>query len=195
MALGHMNDLTIDSFAYLRAPLIVASIAFLIGALGVFRGFGRRAILATVFMMVLFFHAAHMALVVFDPYLSSEPLADALNHSPEGKLVTEGHYYPLSSIFFYTNRGGLLWAQHRVNLEYGSYAPGAPEVFLSDLQLKDLWSAPERCYFVVDDQTISAFEKVVGAGDFSTVASSGGKSLLVNQAASATPVAEYSPGN
>ena len=107
MALGHMSDLTINSFAYLRAPLMVASVAFLIGALGMLRPAGQRAFLATALMMVLFFHAAHMALVVFDPYLSSRPLADALMRSPEGTLVTEGHYYPLSSIFFYTNREGL----------------------------------------------------------------------------------------
>ena len=124
MALGHMSDLTINSFAYLRAPLLVASIAFLIGALGMLRPVGQRAFLATALMMVLFFHAAHMALVVFDPYLSSRPLADALLRSPEGTLVTEGHYYPLSSIFFYANREGLLWATDRVNLEYGSLRSG-----------------------------------------------------------------------
>jgi 4-amino-4-deoxy-L-arabinose transferase-like glycosyltransferase len=33
LSLGHMGDLTLESFAYLRLPLILAGIAFLIGAL------------------------------------------------------------------------------------------------------------------------------------------------------------------
>ena len=70
-------------------------------------------------MMVLFFHAARLAMVVFDPYLSSRPLADALLRSPNGSLITDRHYYPFSSIFFYTNRTGLLLNGRVQNLEYG----------------------------------------------------------------------------
>jgi hypothetical protein len=75
LSLGHMLDLTFDSFAYLRLPLCLAGTAFLIGAVGNLRWSGLRASLTTGLMMVLFFHAARLALVVFDPYLSSRPLA------------------------------------------------------------------------------------------------------------------------
>ena len=34
LSLGHMTDLTLQSFAYLRLPLVVAGIAFVIGAVG-----------------------------------------------------------------------------------------------------------------------------------------------------------------
>src|SRR2546430_14512687 len=34
LSLGHMLDLTFASFAYLRLPLLVASLAFLAGAIG-----------------------------------------------------------------------------------------------------------------------------------------------------------------
>ena len=44
----------------------------------------------------------------FDPYLSSRPLAEAILRSPEGKIIADRHYYAFSSIFFYTNRTGLL---------------------------------------------------------------------------------------
>src|SRR5258708_20942876 len=74
LSLGHMGDLTLRSFAYLRTPLIVAGVAFLIGALGTLRAAGQRAFLAAALMMVLFFHAARLALIVFDPYMSSRPL-------------------------------------------------------------------------------------------------------------------------
>ena len=40
LSLGHMEDLTLDSFAYLRLPLLIAGIAFLIGALGCMRANG-----------------------------------------------------------------------------------------------------------------------------------------------------------
>ena len=38
LSLGHMEDLTLASFAYLRLPLAVAAVAFLIGAIGNARG-------------------------------------------------------------------------------------------------------------------------------------------------------------
>src|SRR5258705_25725 len=34
LSLGHMGDLTLDSFAYLKLPLVVAGLAFVVGALG-----------------------------------------------------------------------------------------------------------------------------------------------------------------
>ncbi len=75
LSLGHMMDLTFDSFAYLRLPLAVAAAALLAGALGTVRWTGQRSFLAVTAMMVLFFHAARLAMVAFDPFLSSRPLA------------------------------------------------------------------------------------------------------------------------
>ena len=78
-------------------------------------------------MMVLFFHAARLALVVFDPYLSSRALADGSLRSPAGELIVDDQYYTFSSVFFYSNRTALLLNGRVNNLEYGSYAPGAPK--------------------------------------------------------------------
>ena len=78
-------------------------------------------------MMVLFFQAARAAFVVFDPYLSTRPLAEALNRAPEGQLIVDDQYYTFSSVFFYSNRTALLLNGRVNNLEYGSYRPGAPE--------------------------------------------------------------------
>ena len=88
-------------------------------------------------MAVLFFQAARMALVVFDPYLSSRPLAEALLRAPPGKLIVDHHYYTFSSIFFYTNRDALLLNGRFNNLVYGSYAPGAPNVFIDDAAVEE----------------------------------------------------------
>jgi 4-amino-4-deoxy-L-arabinose transferase-like glycosyltransferase len=181
LSLGHMEDLTLDSFAYLRLPLALAAIAFLIGALGNLRAIGRRAFLATALMMVVFFHAARLAMVVFDPYLSSRPLATALDHAPRGTLVVDHHYYTFSSIFFYTNRTAWLLNGRFNNLVYGSYAPGAPNVFLNDAEWRDLWLGERRSYIVANDEQRPRFEKLVGEGALYTVAESGGKMLLTNQ--------------
>jgi 4-amino-4-deoxy-L-arabinose transferase-like glycosyltransferase len=180
LSLSHMEDLTLASFAYLRLPLAVAAAAFLAGALGTLRATGRRAFLAAALMMVLFFHAARLAMVVFDPYLSSRPLAEALLRSPEGKLIVDHHYYTFSSIFFYTNRTALLLNGRFNNLVYGSYAPGAPDVFIDDAQWKDMWLGAERCYVVASDYAVPRFEKLAGKAALNVVAASGGKVVLTN---------------
>jgi len=180
LSLGHMQDLTFDSFAYLRLPLAIAGFAFLLGALGTFRAAAHCAFLAAALMMVLFFHAARIAMVVFDPYLSSRPLATALIHAPEGPLIAEGHYYEFSSVFFYANRTGLLLSGRRVNLEYGSYAPGAPQVFIDDSQFKSLWTDPGRYYFVTLRSALPRYQNLVGPAQLNVVVESGGKLLLTN---------------
>src|SRR5260370_33511569 len=66
LSLGHMGDLTLDSFAYLKLPLVLAGIAFVVGAAGTWKFRGLRTFLALAVMMVMFLHAARLALVVFD---------------------------------------------------------------------------------------------------------------------------------
>ena len=180
LSLGHIEDLTLQSFAYLRLPLLVAAVAFLLGAIGTFRAVGQRAFLAAAVMAALFFHAARLALVVFDPYLSSRPLADALLRSPDGKLIVDHHYYTFSSIFFYTNRTAFLLNGRTNNLIYGAYAPGVPDVFIDDSQWKDMWLQPERCYTVASLSALPRLEQLVGHAQIHVVAASGGKLVVTN---------------
>jgi hypothetical protein len=181
LSLGHMQDLTLNSFAYLRLPLIVAGVGFVIGTLGTLRAASTRAFLAAALMMVVFFHAARLALVVFDPFFSSRPLAEAFLQSPGGKLIAQGHYYDFSSFFFYTNRTALLLSDRRVNLEYGSYAPGAPQVFINDSDFKTLWDRPDRCYLLTFQADLPHYQALVGSSELQTVRASGGKLLLTNR--------------
>jgi len=179
LSLGHMGDLTLQSFAYLRAPLILAGVAFLIGAAGAWLR-GRRAFLALAAMMVLFLHASRMALVVFDPYLSSRPLAEALLKSPAGQLIVDGAYYPFSSVLFYSNKTALLLNGRVNNLEYGSYAPGSPAVFIDDTAFMRLWSGTIRYYLVTDSSGFARLSALAGPAHFHQVAASGGKFLFTN---------------
>jgi 4-amino-4-deoxy-L-arabinose transferase-like glycosyltransferase len=181
LSLGHMLDLTWSAFAYLRLPLAVAGMALLIGAIGAWFCQSAKAYLALAIMMVLFVQAAHIALAVFDPYMSSRELAVALNQAPPGRLIVDDQYYTFSSVFFYTNRMALLLNGRKNNLEYGSYAPGAPHVFTSDQELPALWNGAARCYLVAEGPQVKRLENLVGRNALLVVKESGGKYLFTNR--------------
>ncbi len=181
LSLGHMSDLTLRSFAYLRTPLAFAGAALATGAIGAWMLKGRRAALALAGMMVLFAHAARLALVAFDPYLSSRPLAEALARAPEGRWIADDQYYTFSSVFFYANRRALLLNGRVNNLEYGSYAPGAPDVFIDDQEFRRLWGGSERFYLTASWTALPRLEALVGRASLREVASAGGKHLFTNQ--------------
>jgi hypothetical protein len=176
LSLGHMEDLTINSFAYLRAPLVLAGIAF---AVGLFAAF-RRSAIGLAAMMVMFLHAARLALVTFDPYLASRPLAEALRTAPPGTLIVDNQYYTFSSVFFYTNQTALLWNGRVNNLEYGSYALGAPRVFIDNDGFAQRWMSGNRFYLCVEKPQMIRVKQMT-AGQFHVVKESGGKFLLTNQ--------------
>ncbi|MBK9165864.1 MAG: glycosyltransferase family 39 protein [Bryobacterales bacterium] len=186
LSLGHMTDLTIESFAYLRLPLVVAGIAFLVGAVGGWRK--PRAAWPLAIMMVLFFHAARLALITFEPYLGSRPLARAIEQAPPGRLIVDDQYYAFSSVFFYTNRAALLLNGRVNNLEYGSYAPGAPDVFLDDADFARVWRQPELTYLVAAKPEVPRLEGLVGREHLHVVAASGGKFVFRNHAGYTQPL-------
>jgi 4-amino-4-deoxy-L-arabinose transferase-like glycosyltransferase len=181
LSMSHMGDLTIQSFAYLRTPLVMAGVAFLIGTISCFTLRGHRVYLALALMMILFIHASRVAMVVFDPYLASRPLANALERAPAGQLIINGTYYKFSSVFFYTDRNALLWNGRKNNLEYGSYTPGSPPVFIDDAQFQSLWNSGNR-YFVLSEQDkLKHLQDTAPADKLFLVAESGTKSLYSNQ--------------
>src|SRR5215469_13896094 len=181
LSLGHMEDLTLRSFAYLRLPLAVAAAACLVGFLGTVRARAQRAVIAATLMMVLFYQAARLAMVDFDPFLSSRQIAEVINRGPEGTLIVDHHYYWFSSVFFYTNRTALLLNGRFNNLLYGSYAPGAPDVFIDDAKFQELWAEPGRKYVVARDSALPRIESLAGAGNLQILATGGGKFIAANQ--------------
>ncbi len=184
LSLGHMTDLTLAAFAYLKLPLAMAGVAFAIGAAGAWRWKTARGpvpALALSVMMILFFHAARVAMVAWDPYLASRPLAEALLHAPPGELIVDDQYYTFSSIFFYTNRRALLLNGRVNNLVYGSYAPDAPkDVFIDDAGFQQRWRTPERYYLAAEGAAVPRLESLAGKNALHVVAASGGKFLFTN---------------
>ena len=180
LSLGHMQDLTLESFAWLRGPLALAALAFGGAALACLRWEPRKALLGAALMMTVFVHAARWAMVSFDPYLSSRALAEAYNAGPRGRLVLDDQYYSFSSIVFYTNQPVLLLNGRVNNIEYGSNAPDAPDAFLTDAELAALWGGEERVYLATFAEREEELRALLGADAVQRAAAAGGKVLLVN---------------
>jgi hypothetical protein len=181
LSMGHMGDLTLTSFAYLRPPLILAGIACVVVFAGLPLWRRRLRFVAPAVMMLLFFHAARLAMVTFDPYLSSKPLADALNASPPGRVIADDQYYTFASVFYYSDIKALLLNGRVNNLEYGSNAPGAPRVFIHDADLPRLWAQPQRWYLLAEKSRVETIEKLLGDQHVCVIRESGGKFLISNQ--------------
>ncbi|TCK75423.1 ArnT family glycosyltransferase [Acidipila rosea] len=180
LSLGHMGDLTVRSFAYLRLPLALAGLAVLIGAVGLLLvRQTKAAVFVLTVVMLVFLQAARIALIKFDPYLGSYGLARALMRSQPGTLIEADAYYAFSSVFFYTDRTALLWNGRSANLEYGSYAPNAPKVFIDDARLQTIWMGSGKSYLLLDDSDLPLLRKLVG-NNFRVVAESGGSYLVTN---------------
>ncbi|HEY5027974.1 MAG TPA: glycosyltransferase family 39 protein [Candidatus Angelobacter sp.] len=186
LSMGHMGDLTLGAFAYLRMPLALAVIAFAAIALGLalWRNNIRRTVMVVAAGMIIFFQAARLALVRFDAYLGSYPLAQSLMQSPPGQLVEANSYYAFSSVFFYTGRTALLLNGRNNNLEYGSYAPGAPNVFIDDAKFSTLWRSPSRYYLLAYGDEKARLENLVGPANLRVVAENAGNYLFTNLAIS-----------
>jgi len=183
-SLGHIRDLTIGAFAYLKLPLAIAALAFGLSALGIVRSRNdlKRVVLTIAVGMVIFFQAARIALVRFDSYLGSYPLAQSLQQSPPGQLIEANSYYAFSSVFFYTGRTALLLNGRNNNLEYGSYAPRAPNVFIEDGDFVSLWTGSGRCYLLAYGTEMPHLEQLVGRSNLRVVFENAGNYLLTNYA-------------
>lgn len=180
LSLGHMGDLSLASFAYLRPPLLVAALAFATGAaaLVVRSAAARIGVLAA--MMVLFVHAARLAMVTFQPYLGSRALGEAARQYPDHTLLVADEYYAFSSVFFYADRTGLL-LYRRNNLEYGSHAPGAPRVFVDERDLEARLRGPEKFFVVVTEENLPKLRRLAGGVALREILRSGGKVALVSR--------------
>ena len=182
LSLGHMRDLTLHAFAYLKLPLALAAFACGAGAMGllVSRGNVKRSVLVVAASMIVFFHAARIALIRFEDYLGSYPLAESLQQNPPGQLIEADAYYAFSSVFFYTGRSALLLNGRVNNLEYGSYAPGAPDLFIDDARFASLWNEPARYYLLAYGTDLPRLEELVGRANLRVVRKNADNYLLTN---------------
>ncbi len=186
LSLGHILDLTPESLASLHAPILGTALAFGLGSLAALllrlKQQHLAANVALALMMAMFFYCAQVAFKIFEPYLSSKDLAEAINRQyKDGEIIVlNGEYEGGSSINFYTRRMVHILNGRTANLEQGSYYEDAPPIFLNDEELARKWKEPTRIYLFTD---ALQFEKVTNTLPASVYkfAESGGKLILTNR--------------
>lgn len=184
LSLGHMFDLTPQSFAALRTPAIGAALTLLLGSwLALRLRLSERPAASNValgLMAVFFFYWAHMALGVFAPYLSSKQLARQITEAaePNDLIVVNGEYESGSTLNFYTGRQVYILNGRSANLWFGSHYPDAPRIFLDDKGMSDLWFGPDRVFLFTSAEQVPKLKALLGHA--AVFAAAGGKAVLVN---------------
>ena len=160
LSMSHLFDLTGPSFAALRLPAGLAAAVLLLGPVVAWVLRRQRhhfeATVSVAFTSAVFLIAAHIALVRFEPMLSSRAMADTINHIAKGgsdaTLILYGDVADGSSLLFYTQRQALLVNGRVSSMLWGSNYPDAPPVLISDADLLALWgNGPRRFLFVPGD--------------------------------------------
>jgi 4-amino-4-deoxy-L-arabinose transferase-like glycosyltransferase len=185
LSLGHVLDLTPQSLVALRAPIVGTALTFgVFTTLALLLRWNRKqdgSILSVAVMMTAFFFFAHQSLAVFEPYLSSRPLAEAINREyKDGEIIViNGEYEGGSSLNFYTRKMVYILNGRSSNLEYGSYFEDAPQIFLNSQDLARLWNEPARVYLFTDASKLGELTAALPAPAH-RFAESGGKLILTN---------------
>lgn len=192
LATSHFFDLTGLSFAALRLPAVVAGIALLIGPVAAWllrrRGNGFEATTSVAFTAAVFLIAAHIALVRFEPMLSSRAFASTINAiaatpgNHDYQLIIYGDQASGSSVIFYTHHQALL-AHGRKNyfepepekngkimeatfgssMIWGSCYPDAPHIFMADPQLIAMWGHGPRIFLFVPGRFHDRVQQIMAA--------------------------------
>ena len=161
LSMAHLFDLTGPSFAALRLPAGLAAAGLLLGPVIAWVLRRQRhhfeATVSVAFTSAVFLIAAHIALVRFEPMLSSRAMATTINHiAPRGTdatLILYGDVSDGSTLIFYTGRQALLVNGRVSSVLWGSNYPDAPRVLISDADLLALWGkGPRRFLFVPGDK-------------------------------------------
>jgi 4-amino-4-deoxy-L-arabinose transferase-like glycosyltransferase len=186
-AMAHAFDLTLQSFAHLRAPAFLSAVS--LGAMSVaawmLRKHGRNvaAAIALVLGMIAVLVSADLAFRTFEPELSSHSLAVELNKllCKGDKVAVYGDFTAASSLAFYTGQRIWLYNAPYSSLQYGSQYPDAPRIFLGDEDFPAFWRGSARVFLVVPrDQSQRALARLPASSTW-LVAKSGGKTVYSNR--------------
>jgi 4-amino-4-deoxy-L-arabinose transferase-like glycosyltransferase len=186
LSMGHILDLTGQSFAALRFPAILAVIALVFGSLAEIilrvkcKHFASTWALAIT--LAVFLSAAHVALIRFDPYLSSHVLAMRIQQQvqPQDRVLIYGDQSYGSSLVFYLRHPVELVNGRTTSMWFGSTFADAPPIFLDDADLVRLWNSSTRVFLFVPDFQQKKVDAVLGANKL-VYASSSGKIVYTNR--------------
>ena len=186
-SMAHVLDLTSQSVADLRIPLIISSlsilIAFILAWIWRERGISWYPNFAMAAGMVGFFFAANMAYGVLSPTLSSRTLARELTTvlQPDDQIAIFGDIRVAPGIAFYAHRNVLLYDASESNLQYGARYTDAPKRFFDDSDFSKLWEGKSRVFLVVPEEHLQEVRDRLPANSIWEFASTGGKAVYMNQ--------------
>jgi 4-amino-4-deoxy-L-arabinose transferase-like glycosyltransferase len=186
-SMGHLLDLTPQSMADLRFPLILFSSSFLVGCVVAWALRERNVqVLPTIALalgMVGFVLAAHIAHAVLNPTFSSRTLAMEMNKClrPGDQIALYGDIRVAPGVAFYSHRDVLLYDATGSNLEFGSHYPDAPKRFFNDSDFVELWQGRGRVFLVVPVEHEEEVREKLRGNSIWVLAETGGKTVYVNQ--------------
>jgi hypothetical protein len=192
-SMAHVLDLTSQSVADLRLPLLISSlsilVAFFLAWLWRERGISWYPNFAMAAGMVGLFFAANMAYGVLSPTLSSRTLARELTGvlQPSDQIALFGDIRVAPGIAFYAHRNVLLYDASESNLQYGSRYKDAPKRFFNDTDFSKLWDGNSRVFLVVPDEDLQQVRNRLPANSMWEFADTGGKAVYTNQPLEAGP--------
>jgi len=167
LSMGHILNLTGQSFAALRFPAILAIIALVFGSLAEIILRVRRKNFASTWAlaitMTVFLMAAHVALIRFDPFLGSHVLAQRIEQQlhPQDRVLIYGDQSFGSSLVFYLRHPVELVNGRSSSMWFGSSFPDAPHIFLEDADLVSLWNSNTRVFLFVPQQNQAKVEALL----------------------------------
>jgi 4-amino-4-deoxy-L-arabinose transferase-like glycosyltransferase len=167
LSMSHFFDLTDASFAALRLPAAIAAVALVLGPLAglwfVLKRRNHAAIWAVGLGMAGLLIAAHIALVRFEPYLSSRGLAAriAAVAQPGDRVMIYGDQAFGSSLLFYLQRPVELVNGRSTSMAFGSTFPDAPRIFLNGVDFEQAWNGPQRVFLFVPQEKREQAEKLM----------------------------------
>jgi 4-amino-4-deoxy-L-arabinose transferase-like glycosyltransferase len=185
LSMGHMLDLTGESFAALRLPALLAAVVLLIGPAFAFwlrrRGSQSAATWTTAATMAAFLVAAHIALVRFDPFLGSRSMAREIAPElrPTDRVMIYGDQSFGSSLLFYLRRPIELVNGNTTSMWWGSTYPDAPHIFLDDQELQQAWNSNQRVFLFVPQHERAKVEALL-PGPLHIASEASGKVILTD---------------
>jgi 4-amino-4-deoxy-L-arabinose transferase-like glycosyltransferase len=186
-SMAHLLDLTPQSVADLRIPIVISSASILIAFVTAWvmreRGISWLPNFALALGMVGFFIAAHMAYGVLNPTLSSRALAFEISKylRPDDQIALYGDIRVAPGIAFYSHRDVLLYDATESNLQFGSQYPDAPKRFFDDRDFSKLWKGSGRVFLVMPDEHKEEVRDRLPGNSVWEFADTGGKTVYMNQ--------------
>jgi hypothetical protein len=183
----HLLDLTPESVADLRVPVILSALSLLVAFVAAWalrkRGVPWLPSAALALGMAGFILAAHIAYDALNPTLSSRSLAMEIRKClrPEDQIALYGDIRVAPGVAFYSHRRVLLYNATGSNLEFGSHYSDAPKTFFTDHGFSQLWNGTGRVFLVVPAEHKEEVRKRLPGNSIWILAETGGKTVYVNR--------------